>query len=115
VVVLPGLATIDGLAHSLLSARASKPPAAALLVQNSCELQNENYLLRGTARGLDTYIKEVLEENQLYTKKAPKSKKVLMQPGVVLDSLPSISGSSRAEDLLIDRGKGAVCFHLDKM
>jgi uncharacterized membrane protein len=35
---------------------------------------------------LDTYIKEVLDEYQLYTKKELKPKKVPMQPGVVLDN-----------------------------
>jgi hypothetical protein len=37
---------------------------------------------------LDTYIKEVLEEYQLYTKKALKPRKVLMLPE---PSLPSSS------------------------
>ncbi len=39
---------------------------------------------RGIDIHLDTYIKEVLDEYQLYTKKELKPKKVPMQPGVVL-------------------------------
>jgi hypothetical protein len=36
---------------------------------------------------LDTYIQETIEEYQKYVKTALKPKKVLMQPGVMLDSL----------------------------